>query len=38
MHLLQEHDSRRGKVIQHDRNEHICHTCTTIIFENGSSL
>ena len=25
MHLLQEHGSKRGKVIQHDRNIHISY-------------
>ena len=34
MHLLQEHDSRRGTVIQHDRSDNISHT--TYFFAYGS--
>ena len=26
MHLLQEHGSRDGKVVQHDRSDYISHT------------
>ena len=32
MHLLQEHDSRRGTVIQHDPSDNMSHTTYFEVF------